>query len=99
MYGGLEWLGMQLVPDDIYHLVRYIDKHKDGRKYIMQILRLLFVVMIMIDELIEQIPNQNNETMKQLIIHPKIIPELYINKDQERLEKREAISVEILLKK
>ena len=31
MYGGLEWLGMKLAPQDIYSIVRHIDTFKDGR--------------------------------------------------------------------
>jgi hypothetical protein len=31
LYGGLEWLGMKLAPQDIYAVVRHIDSYKDGR--------------------------------------------------------------------
>lgn len=31
LYGGLEWLGMKLSPQDIYAVVRHVDSYKDGR--------------------------------------------------------------------
>jgi hypothetical protein len=31
LYGGLEWLGLKLIPDDIYAIVRYVDSTGDGR--------------------------------------------------------------------
>ncbi|GAB5372302.1 hypothetical protein AAMO2058_001653500 [Amorphochlora amoebiformis] len=31
LYGGLEWLGMMLLPSDIHELVRHVDKSREGR--------------------------------------------------------------------
>eukprot|EP00475_Leptophrys_vorax_P033773 TRINITY_DN5365_c0_g1_i1.p1 TRINITY_DN5365_c0_g1~~TRINITY_DN5365_c0_g1_i1.p1 ORF type:complete len:729 (-),score=163.84 TRINITY_DN5365_c0_g1_i1:71-2257(-) len=31
LYGGLEWLGLKLLPEDIYAIVRYIDSTGEGR--------------------------------------------------------------------
>src|SRR4051812_40094478 len=30
-YGGMEWLGINMVPDTVYRLVLYIDKTREGR--------------------------------------------------------------------
>ena len=31
MYGGLTWLGLEIVPEEIYELVKIIDSDHDGR--------------------------------------------------------------------
>ncbi len=94
-YGGLEWLGLTVSANDVYRLVRYIDTHKDGRIRFTD-----FETSLAAEEEAEVVNTQANEEVefKQVIIQPKNIPEIYVNKEMERVEKKSEISIEALKK-
>ncbi len=95
LYGGLEWLGMRLQTADIYRIVQYIDKHKDGR------IRFSDFETVFHDPDEETVADSGllDETeFSNVVIQPKMIEELYINKDQERIEKKLEIGQKALMK-
>lgn len=82
-----------MTPDDVYRLVRYIDKHKDGRIRFLD----FETSLTMYDSEIPEITRPENveNEFKNIVVQPKPIQELYVNKDKERIEKREAISMQV----
>jgi Ca2+-binding EF-hand superfamily protein len=69
-YGGLEWLGLKVTPNDVYRLVKYIDKHKDNRIRFVDFEAALSAGE---DESVEEPDPMSEVDFKQIAILPKSI--------------------------
>lgn len=106
-YGGLTWLGIEMERDDIYRLVKYIDKQHDGRIRFSDFEAVLSMNDNYGDDFkVDSVGSTSNigayttlekeNDFKSVIVQPRQIPEIYVNKEQERLERKEEISEESL---
>lgn len=99
LYGGLEWLGMKVSPQDIYAIVRHIDKFKDGR------IRYADWEAALKDPSLEEDDENNTKQtdFSSLEILPKQIEELYVNKAdiisrQEQIHDKALHEIKVKLK-
>jgi Ca2+-binding EF-hand superfamily protein len=98
LYTGLDWLGMRLLPDDVYALVKSIDKSGEGRVYLEDFLSVFYVnylpdeekssVEVVLDRLKDRIqaclPVVSVSELK-----PKLIKELF---DDEKSVKKDVVT-------
>ncbi len=89
LYGGLEWLGLQLSPEDIYSLVKSIDKSGEGRVYLYDFMSAFGSIGDSELALLDRVRSKVQGLIPISEVKPKAIKELY---EEEKGSTRELVT-------